>query len=63
MGMKAASMCARYASPQTEDVVTTGEGRMGLLGDWREVSPPPQCAVLFVLMATLSLALPCLTGN
>lgn len=56
-------MCARYASPQIEDVVTTGEGRMGLLGDWREVSPHPQCVVLFVLTAALSLALPSLSGN
>ncbi|KAG7230873.1 hypothetical protein INR49_024900 [Caranx melampygus] len=25
----------------TEEVITTGEGRIGLLGDWREVPPPP----------------------
>lgn len=47
-------MCARYASPQMEDVGgAAGAGRMGLLGDWREVSPHPQCAVLFVLTAAL----------
>lgn len=60
-------MCARYASPQIEDVISTGEGRMGLLGDWREVVPlpphTPQCAVLFVLTAALSLALRSLSGN
>lgn len=31
------SFSDRYASPQTEEVITTGEGRIGLLGDWREV--------------------------
>lgn len=30
-----------YASPQIEEVITTSEGRIGLLGDWREVPPPP----------------------
>lgn len=35
------SPSAHYTSPQTEEVVTTGEGRIGLLGDWREVPTPP----------------------
>jgi len=33
---------ARYASPQTEEVRATGEGRISLLGEWREVPPPPR---------------------
>lgn len=45
----AAPMCARYASPQIEDVISTGEGRMGLLGDWREVSPSPSLSVRWCL--------------
>ncbi|PWA24462.1 hypothetical protein CCH79_00011759, partial [Gambusia affinis] len=30
--------------PQTEEVITTGEGRIGLLGDWREVPEWTKCS-------------------
>lgn len=53
------SPSAHHASPQIEEVITTSEGRIGLLGDWREVPPPPQfgSAVVFVLMTALSFLL------
>lgn len=48
-----ASLSAQYASPQTEEVINSGEGRIGLLGGWREVLSQFGSAVVFDLM-TLS---------
>lgn len=50
-----ASPEGRSASPQIQEVITTSEGRLGLLGDWREVPPPPRLGLQWCLIYVCSL--------
>lgn len=52
-----ASPEGRSASPQIQEVITTSEGRLGLLGDWREVPPSSQTGLAVVFdLCLLSLS-------
>lgn len=47
------------ASPQIQEVITTSEGRLGLLGDWREVPLPHSLSLQWCLVDGGSLFFSC----